>query len=170
MVIDQLLKDAICSASEWTANLLNDYEGTQRNWLHIQGSLGRGKTTLARAIGFTIMAHSKWQFTVKEHPAMEVARYARQEDLQAAFERICNERNVMSIDDLGTEAAEVMCFGNMIQPMVEVFNARYSRNRPMIYTTNLNGEALMNRYGDRVLDRMREKAVIITLQGDSYRQ
>lgn len=139
-------------------------------WLHIQGDIGTGKTTLARAVNQTLWAMSGCSRATWSMPATSAVAYYQEGDPDGKYNTTRKCTDTVFIDDIGTEPLEVVVYGNVMQPIVEIFLYRYNEGLPMIYTTNLDGKALGAKYGERVLDRMREEAMVITLTGESWRR
>jgi DNA replication protein DnaC len=52
---------------------------------------------------------------------------------------------------------------------VEIITKRYDWQKPLAITSNLSIAEIGNRYGERVADRIREMAEVITIKGNSYR-
>jgi len=77
---------------------------------------------------------------------------ARMNSYDPAFEKmfLCQ---AMVIDDLGAEYLDKN--GYFQQKFDEIIDARYSRYRKTLITTNLNARAFTERYGERVSDRIR---------------
>jgi DNA replication protein DnaC len=76
------------------------------------------------------------------------------------------------IDDFGSEA-EVRRYGNVL-PIVDMIYARYddwnNYGRRLWMATNLTGAELSARYGERVMDRLKEMCVVVSAPGDSMRK
>lgn len=77
---------------------------------------------------------------------------------------------VLIIDDIGIEPVEVKRFGTATTPLVDVINERYANQRCTIITTNLDDDSVIERYGDRTEDRLREMCNKIAFNGESYRR
>ena len=65
---------------------------------------------------------------------------------------------MLVLDDLGAEWGSSYVTGKIDA----IFAERYNRKRSTIVTTNLAGQAMQSRYPDRIIDRLRETAKIIT--------
>lgn len=76
---------------------------------------------------------------------------------------------VLAIDDVGTEPAEVVDYGNVIEPITELLEARYARGLFTLVTTNLTGKELRQRYGVRLVDRMNEMMHVVVFKNGSFR-
>jgi DNA replication protein DnaC len=73
------------------------------------------------------------------------------------------------IDDLGTEYGDAN--GYWYSRLDELLDQRYSNNRRTILTTNLNASEFRERYGERIVDRIREATThaFVGLEGASLR-
>ena len=76
---------------------------------------------------------------------------------------------MLGIDDLGTEPREVMDFGNVVTPVIDLLTKRYDEQLFTIITTNLTPKQIREHYGDRIADRLNEMIEKIVFKNDSYR-
>lgn len=81
------------------------------------------------------------------------------------------EYHGLAIDDLGTEWGEAVVFGTRIHPMQAVLEERLDhwKEARTLLSTNLNGEELRERYGERVYSRMKECMVWVEIGGPDRR-
>lgn len=141
-------------------------QAQRRPWCRLAGFIGNGKTT---------MLHALKSWYEKTHPrsiwniysANQLTRIATQDPEQ--FETIISKYPRLMIDDLGTEPNEVLVYGNKMQPIREMFYARYECKLITLYTTNLTDEQFTAYYGDRIADRCRELQLKIVFPQTSYR-
>ena len=139
---------------------------TDRPWLRISGYIGNGKSTMLRAI-------KSWY--EKSHPRALFTAYTANELVKLAinapdvFEQVITKHPRLMIDDLGTEPNEVLVYGNKMQPIREMFYARYDKKLTTIFTTNLSDAQFTEYYGDRIADRCRELQLKIVFAQTSYR-
>ena len=77
---------------------------------------------------------------------------------------------LLAIDDLGKEPAEVMNYGNIINPMVELIEKRYKRQLFTLATTNLTPRQIREKYGARMADRFNEMFNVVIFKSESYRK
>lgn len=142
------------------------------------GLVGNGKTTMVRAISeVTDALHArhltptadKWRIdtNMRRVGAIQLSDMARED--KTIFER-ASKVDLLFIDDIGTEPAEVMNFGNVISPIAEVLEQRYAAQKYTILTTNLNAKQVREIYGDRVADRLNEMVDVIIFKNKSYRR
>ena len=83
--------------------------------------------------------------------------------------RLLRERPMLAIDDLGKEPTEVLDYGNVTSPVVELLEYRYQHQLFTAITTNLNDKDLKKKYGSRINDRFNEMLQVIVFQSISYR-
>ena len=76
---------------------------------------------------------------------------------------------MLGIDDLGTEPQEVMDFGNVVTPVIDLLTKRYDEQLFTIITTNLTPKQIRKHYGDRIADRLNEMVEKIVFNNGTYR-
>lgn len=132
--------------------------------LILMGSVGNGKTSMMKAL----MYYFDWIYSSNNYP---VRTRKAKEITNAAIKGLeyYPYSTVLAIDDLGEEPKEVMCFGNIQTPIIDIIEERYDCLRITIFTTNLDEEGITKKYGSRVADRLREMAKVITFTNPSYR-
>lgn len=75
-------------------------------------------------------------------------------------------RRVVVLDDIGTES-----WGNFHEPAVPIVVDGLEKNDGLLVaTTNLTGEQMYDRYGERVVDRIAKLCKIVHLEGTSFRE
>ena len=80
-----------------------------------------------------------------------------------------SQKKMLGIDDLGTEPREVMDFGNVVTPVIDLLTMRYDEQLFTIITTNLTPKQIREHYGDRIADRLNEMGERIVFKNSSYR-
>lgn len=137
------------------------------------GGCGNGKTTLVKAFQNLLSylnipvpdGHGKvWGLRLCN--AQEIAGIARTD--YTAFLTLVRIP-MLAIDDVGIEPLEVMEYGNVVSPIVELLTKRYDEQLFTIMTTNLTPDGIRKRYGDRIADRLNEMAVVIPFKNATYR-
>ncbi len=162
----------ISEAAKWLINP----NGTPG--LMLCGLYGNGKTTLANAISWLIgfvtereLGYSNRKnmrlFTAKEICRLCAAseKFKEQHD---AYEQLFS-MPMLIIDDLGEEPKEVMVYGMIHTPLIDLISERYAQQLMTIVTTNLEIDDLQNKYGDRIYDRLQEMLTSIVFENESYR-
>lgn len=135
------------------------------------GVPGNGKTTLLRAFQSAV----NW-LRCKGNPGegMPGIRIvgAREAAVKAKdgkeFGDLCSAP-MIAIEDMGREPAEVLVYGNVLNPVADMLECRYDRQLFTFITTNLRAEEVRERYGDRIADRFNEMMEVIVFGNGSYR-
>lgn len=170
---DEATRSHIAKAAEWLTNPNGAFG------LLLSGLYGNGKTTLAKSIARLIEKYTEREFgysmrkVVKLFTAKQICRICgaagdRTKDSNDRYKRLFTEPMII-IDDLGEEPREVMVFGMIHTPIVDIISERYAMQRMTILTTNLNADELREKYGERILDRFREMLTPIVFENESYR-
>lgn len=174
MILDDDTKQHIAAAAEWLA------DANGKMGLMLTGLYGNGKTTLLLAICNLI----NWLFnsslsserkSIRVVKAKEIAWMAINKDKREAFEKLFTDE-MLAIDEVGEEPAEIINFGMIFTPMRDLLEERYTRQKLTILATNLVQSdkkqlyQISEHYGERVVDRMREMMKIIPFHNPSYRR
>ena len=77
--------------------------------------------------------------------------------------------DMLGIDDLGTEPSEVMDYGNVYTPVIDLLTKCYDEQLFTIITTNLTPQQVREHYGDRIADRLNEMVKKIVFSNGTYR-
>lgn len=152
MCWDNDTQQHISDVSQWI------FTSPQRGLL-LFGSVGNGKTTMLKAInwlfrGGAVVLSAK---AIYEY-------YKENERLQNNF-----GSKILLIDDLGTEPERCLIYGEDHHPLSDMLMRRYENNATTIIATNLSGDDIRLRYGDRVYDRILEMFFSILYTSPSYR-
>jgi len=162
---DEATQSHIEKAAKWLT-------GNHKPGLLLHGTVGNGKTTLARAIGSLIgvlyeSPYSDRRKMVLTVSALELADIAKNQPER--FDNI-KKAELLAIDDVGTEPSVVKVWGNEISPFVDTIYYRYDRQMFTIMTSNLKKEELADKYGERIADRFTEMFDRIVFENYSYRK
>lgn len=166
LIITDELKTNLSKTAQWLTS-------SSKRGLLLSGSVGNGKTTLARAVVRLLNAYYKTQNTgvfaepFKEVSAYDLSAYARDDK-----EKYTLYKNTLRlyIDDVGVEESGVKNYGNIICPFAEVLFERYAKNRVTIITTNLTLEQIENKYDVRIADRICDMFERINFTEKSFRR
>lgn len=154
-------------------------EDNNKSCVILLGTCGNGKTTLMRALRTVIGLRDIQNELEKAFPngeriinrqlkivdATQVAAYAKDPD---AF-RVLQDVLLLAIDDFGKEPTEVMSYGNVTSPIVELLETRYNEQKFTLISTNLGAQEIRPKYGARIADRLNEISARIIFEQDSYR-
>ena len=156
-------------------NLIAKYltGGSKKFGLMFCGLCGNGKTTWAKALQLLV---SGLNLKNPINNLYYVFPLCNAKDLAMRSKGNYNDwRNVMRyqlmiVDDLGTEPREVMEFGNVYTPLIDLITTRYEEQLYTIFTTNLTPAQLEEKYGKRIVDRLNEMVEKIVFENESYRR
>lgn len=140
------------------------------------GTVGTGKTTAACAplLGHWRVVHP-WFRVPGDMPAQSrpraalfvsmatVAALSLWDDEDQRLRQRALETELLILDDLGGER------GDSASVLERILGTRDAEHRRTILTTNLDARAFANRYGLRVLDRMRADDAVFNALGSSLR-
>ena len=156
-------------------NLIANYltGGSKKFGLMFCGLCGNGKTTRAKALQLLV---SGLNLKNPINNLYYVFPLWNAKDLAMRSKGNYNDwRNVMRyqlmiVDDLGTEPREVMEFGNVYTPLIDLITTRYEEQLYTIFTTNLTPAQLEEKYGKRIVDRLKEMVEKVVFENESYRR
>ena len=136
------------------------------------GECGNGKSTLLKAfqqlLNYLAIPNPNGQGTcgIQITDAKYIVHLART-DYQASIR--LSQKDMLGIDDLGTEPQEVMDFGNVVTPVIDLLTKRYDEQLFTIITTNLTPKQIRDCYGNRIADRLNEMVEKIVFTNGTYR-
>lgn len=166
------------------------YYPTLKSGLLLNGNVGCGKTTIARAIknlinglhiGFceTTINDKKYRFAFGSYPFVKNSSNICKEIKESTLSRIARSRefdfeNIIKspylfIDDLGTEYSQVTSYGSKMMPICELIDYRNDKMLFTLATTNLKIDQIRDIYGDRTMSRVKELFNILTISGEDLR-
>ena len=156
-------------------NLIANYltGGSKKFGLMFCGLCGNGKTTWAKALQLLV---SGLNLKNPINNLYYVFPLWNAKDLAMRSKGNYNDwRNVMRyqlmiVDDLGTEPREVMEFGNVYTPLIDLITTRYEEQLYTIFTTNLTPAQLEVKYGKRIVNRLNEMVEKVVFENESYRR
>ena len=110
------------------------------------------------------LADNYYSFTIVN--AMQIVQIRKTD-----YNKFCKlaEADILGIDDIGTEPAEVQDYGNFIYPIKELLAMRYDAQLFTVFTTNLEPKEIRQRYGDRIADRLNEMMTKVVYRNLTYR-
>ena len=130
----------------------------QGRGLFLFGNCGRGKSLLCRYVLPAILL----KYCRKVVSVFDIQDMNRDIDLVLS-------KHVVSLDDIGTEELSVK-YGERRMAFAEVMDAAEKHGKLVIVSTNLGANELKERYGDRVLDRIRAVTKRVLFEGKSLRE
>lgn len=136
------------------ANWLSDNEG---KGLFMFGNCGRGKTLLGRyVIPAILLMHEQ-----------KIVNCYNAQEMNTKIDEVLKKK-IISIDDIGTEEILVQ-YGNKRLAFLEVIDAVEKEGKLIILTSNLNHEQIIEKYGERTMDRIIATTKRVVFTGKSLR-
>ena len=156
-------------------NLIANYltGGSKKFGLMFCGLCGNGKTTWAKALQLLVSGlnlknpinNLYYVFPLCNAKDLAMRSKGNYSDWSNVM-----RYQLMIVDDLGTEPREVMEFGNVYTPLIDLITTRYEEQLYTIFTTNLTPEQLEEKYGKRIVDRLNEMVEKVVFENESYRR
>ena len=136
--------------------VISAWDVKKRSVLVLSGDPGSGKTVAAA-----------WWALQRAHPA----RFVRAASFAAQSRYDEEKRNMLDgalvLDDLGAEYNDAK--GSFLVDLDELVDSFYGNRRPLVITTNLDPEPFKQKYGERIVDRLRECSVWKSVGNTSLR-
>ena len=137
--------------AEW----LEDNKG---RGLLLYGSCGLGKTFLTRYVIPAIIL----KYHNKVVHSFDMTELNKEPDKVLA-------KHLIAIDDIGTEDISIR-FGEKRSVVPEILDAAEKYGKLLLLTSNLGGEDLIKKYGNRTFDRILAVTKRIEFNGKSFRE
>ena len=156
-------------------NLIANYltGGSKKFGLMFCGLCGNGKTTWAKALQLLVSGlnlKNPINNLYYVFPLCNAKDLAMRSKVNYSDWRNVMRYQLMIVDDLGTEPREVMEFGNVYTPLIDLITTRYEEQLYTIFTTNLTPAQLEEKYGKRIVDRLNEMVEKVVFENESYRR
>lgn len=135
------------------------------------GVCGNGKTTMLYALQNLLNYLHAHEIVDSDDvisivDAKEVVQYAR----DAKRFKELKSRRMLAIEDVGREPTEVIDFGNVLNPVIDLLEYRYNNQLFTLITTNLEARQISQKYGKRIADRFNEMLEVVVFSNESYRK
>lgn len=151
-------------------------KGDLRKGLYIAGRTGCGKSWAMEIFGFLAQEHRLKVNLGNKELLLTPTRW-RADAITAFYMRTGElapfiDTPVMLIDDLGTEPAEVVYMGNRVDVVRHILERRADDSSKLTLLTSnipMNAPVLGERYGDRVVSRLRQMCNYLEMSGNDKR-
>jgi DNA replication protein DnaC len=140
---------------------------------------GNGKTTMVYALQNTInylsdnhVFDSMYQYEDERNAvdlpiidAREVVESSKNYQGFVALKR----KPFLAVEDIGREPTEVLEYGNVLNPVIDLLEYRYANQLFTVVSTNLTPKQVREKYGNRIADRFNEMMSVVIFGNNSYR-
>lgn len=179
---------AVPNARERLMAGLQYYLGSNARWLPgydeiadwLTDNHGKGLLCIGTCgLGKTLICQNILPMIIHRHTGL-VSTSCTANEMNKNIDGLLRQR-IAVVDDLGTEAAETVTYGERRYPFNELADSVERRGSLLIVTTNLrtshavdkSGQpipSIEKRYGIRTLDRLRATTSVVVLEGKSMRR
>lgn len=139
-------------------------EAANRNLL-LAGDIGVGKTTLAIALAEESFERHKIIPMFVKYQSLFTLRLGKTEEDATTWRRAL-DCDLLVIDDI-IAAGELSDWKH--ETLYDIFDYRYTQEKPIVITTNLVSGELKHILGERIIDRFRSTSVNVRINGESKR-
>lgn len=139
--------------------------GTLDGGILFYGSVGTGKTYATACICNHLMNNGKTVLVMNLGLyLLKIKReWAEAENDVLNYVKNCD---LLVIDDLGVEKISEF----VLEKVFTLIDTRYRSGKPMLITSNLSMKQIGNLFGDRIVDRIKEKCLEFEVIGESKRK
>lgn len=161
---DEGTTDNIRAVAEFLAQ-----EGRKEFGMMMCGTCGNGKTTMVYALQNLVNYLDERGIIRGGLVIIDAKDVAGMTKDKPMFNRNIRNVSMMAVEDMGREPVEVMDFGNVANPVIDLMEYRYNEQLFTVVTTNLSPKQIAEKYGKRLADRFNEMFRKIIFKNGSYR-
>lgn len=164
------MRSAMAKTLDICKQYAQNFPAEQSNLL-FSGDTGLGKTFLSACIASAVTDKGHcvtYESAPRLFAQLEKARFAADPEQRSEAEACCGKYytcDLLIVDDLGTELS-----GQFVtSALYSLINERLLSGKATIISTNLNNQALEERYSSQILSRLRGSFRRVTFVGDDIR-
>ncbi len=143
-----------------------------KNGMLLCGTCGNGKTTFIKALRTLI---NRFQIRNEYYNTTYGIQLITAKDIVTLYKtqhkswKDLAMKPMIAIDDLGCEPTELLDFGNVSYPIIDLLSIWYEEQLFTIISTNLKPAEIRSKYGDRIADRLNEMMERIHFENPTFR-
>ena len=148
-------------------------DGSNKYGMIFSGLCGNGKTSWAKAIQSLVAAmniKNPYGTSFYGMPLLNAKDLVMRSKGEYSDWRNFIHTPLLIVDDLGVEPREIMDYGNVFTPIIDLITVRYDEQLYTIFTTNLTPTQIEEKYGKRVVDRLNEMVENVIFENGTYRR
>lgn len=138
--------------------------GTAPQGLLMYGSVGTGKTFASACIANYLMDNNKTVLVMNLGLYLMKLKKEWDEAESNVLEYV-KKCDLLIIDDFGVEKTTEF----VLDKTFALIDTRYRAEKPLIITTNLSQEKILDKFGLRIADRLQEMCYSLKIEGESKR-
>lgn len=191
---ERLLIAAYSAEVEYRQEKFSPDEPTQKNIKRVSMALteskpkfglllcgvpGNGKTTMVYALQNTInylsdnhVFDSMYQYEDERNavglPIIDARKVVESSKNYQGFVAL-KRKPFLAVEDIGREPTEVLEYGNVLNPVIDLLEYRYANQLFTVVSTNLTPKQVREKYGNRIADRFNEMMSVVIFGNNSYR-
>lgn len=135
------------------------------------GNCGNGKTTLLYAFQ-NLLNYLVRREVIDADYGLQIIDAREITMLAKDYKQVdkLKKATMLAIEDMGRESTEVLDYGNVYNPVIDLLEYRYDQQLFTAFTSNLSVDELAKKYGARITDRFREMFLKVVFANQSYRK
>ncbi len=139
-------------------NIIDWMTDTKGKGLVLTGDVGRGKTNIVFYVIPLIFFHYQNKIINTVHA----------DELEEKIS-ILSTKKMIALDEMGVEPI-ASNYGAKYEVINKLFNMAESKSKLLFISTNMSGQQILERYGERTLDRIKRLCKVIKFHGESMRK
>lgn len=163
----EFIKDNAISNIQKVANYLTSEN--PKFGILLCGKCGNGKTTMIYAFQLALNYLSGIHILDGNEIRIMDAKDINLESKDPKIFLSIKSSDMLGVEDMGREATEVLDFGNVLNPVIDLLEYRYNNQLFTFITTNLTPKEIREKYGKRIADRFNEMMDVIVFENETYR-
>ncbi|MFR9546223.1 MAG: ATP-binding protein [Rikenellaceae bacterium] len=146
---------------------------TENKGLLLMGDCGRGKSVIITGVIPVLLRMQN--IVARAIHAQDLSKQLSRDNPHAYAQRLETNLDYLLrshfpiIDDIGVEN-HINNFGEKAEGVNMIINTAERYHRPLFLTTNLSSQEILNRYGERTMDRLNHLCRVIEFNGESLRK
>jgi len=153
-------------------SVLFDKIKESRKGIYIHGECGTGKTHIAYALAK--QSEEVMKLSVKFYNIPDLIRHLKRDfseenkmlsEENTNFGKLLSFAGLLILDDFGTEKLTEW----VEESLYSIINKRYENIYPIIFTSNLSPEKMVEKFGDRIVSRIIGSCDVVELTGNDRR-
>ncbi len=158
LLTDQTIKEGKFEMLPEYKDVIQWLSSSEGKGLLMTGANGRGKTAILKGVIPLIFKSKGYVLRVLNSTEIDYN----------SFQQYLNSKKFIAIDEIGKDSV-IKDYGNEKDPVEAAIDHCEDRMKLLLMTSNLTGEQIKERYGNRTLSRIKRLCKIVVFKGRDYR-